>query len=982
MNRLRHCGRLLLLCGPLALSGCTGDADPIADVADFVGARRIAVPRFSGPFEYAPCDPVPSEGRLVEGLLCSDRLDQFDERVGQISATLTAESAAGSGSARHAEAVWNALWLDPSGLDESIARLEAVARAAPDNAGAWSDLAGAHLLRAETSQDPLDLTRGLEATDRALEADSLHAAVLHNRALALELLTLDAAAKAAWELFLTVESEPQWQAEARRRVERLQAPVETWSLARVGLLEAAASGDSITVDAIVGEFPGPAFTFATETALPAWAEAILRGAEGRAHLVVASAIGSSLARVAGDRLLEDAVARIESAGLDSPSVVRELATGHRTVVRGLPDFSIDEALAAFRATGSPMIEFAAYERTLNAFLEMQYDDVIREASDVVDRSALRSYGFLQLRAWRLIGLTHEVRADMDSGFAARVEQLALARALGDRDAVATALTDHGHMSASLVGPEVVWGGLFEALLLRRQSGADARAGGFAAVGDAGQIGLAPQTILLFRDAAVAFARETGVFLWPSLVTRAALLAELGLTELARADIAEARALAEVVPDNLGGADMVHELRLVEAQAEGYPATEAAIAGLAEAVGHYEATEYEYKLARAQLARARTFLRGGDHVRADSMFSAAIARLEETRASVGDATQRASFMDSARGFFEEMVRFQISTGDAQEAFAYFERMRARSLLESESFSPPGHSGMVADEDLRGMLAPNVVLIAYASLGNDLYSWTMDQGGISLRLHPRSATDLAAQGTRLRGAIAASMPDVQSVAEDLYDGLIAPALEGRSSGGHLVILPDVWSHSVPFAALWNRGTARYLGEEWGITVAPSARLFVRMAMRFEEMAADANQAVLAVGDPSFDQSTFALGRIPFAAREARLVADSHAASSVLVAGEATPSAFADAVRQHDVIHFAGHAIARPDAPDRSFLLLAEEPGRSGALYASDIAALEMPRTRLVILSACQTSVGQISDTEGPASLARAFFTAGTPAVSTLR
>ncbi len=64
----------------------------------------------------------------------------------------------------------------------------------------------------------------------------------------------------------------------------------------------------------------------------------------------------------------------------------------------------------------------------------------------------------------------------------------------------------------------------------------------------------------------------------------------------------------------------------------------------------------------------------------------------------------------------------------------------------------------------------------------------------------------------------------------------------------------------------------------------------------------------------------------------------------------------------------------------MLLAADPATesTGALYASDIFSLHLPRTRLAVLSGCHTAGGGLSYTEGVSSLARAFFAAGVPAV----
>jgi CHAT domain-containing protein len=144
--------------------------------------------------------------------------------------------------------------------------------------------------------------------------------------------------------------------------------------------------------------------------------------------------------------------------------------------------------------------------------------------------------------------------------------------------------------------------------------------------------------------------------------------------------------------------------------------------------------------------------------------------------------------------------------------------------------------------------------------------------------------------------------------------------------------------------------------------------------------ATPRVLAVGDPAFDPNLFRLPRLPGAEREARRIGDDYSGARLLVGPAATKSAFLRDAALSDIVHFAGHGVVTPEAPLLSHLVLASEPqtGASGALYARELFAARLPRTRVAILSGCQTADGHLSDTEGTSSLARAFFAAGVPAV----
>jgi CHAT domain-containing protein len=140
------------------------------------------------------------------------------------------------------------------------------------------------------------------------------------------------------------------------------------------------------------------------------------------------------------------------------------------------------------------------------------------------------------------------------------------------------------------------------------------------------------------------------------------------------------------------------------------------------------------------------------------------------------------------------------------------------------------------------------------------------------------------------------------------------------------------------------------------------------------------VLAVGDPAFEPGMFSLPRLPGAETEARNVANLYPNARVLTGDRATKRAFlAEAVTSH-IVHFAGHGVLRTDAPLSSYLVFASDgTGEASAtLTGREIFAVRLRKTRLAILSGCQTAAGQISDTEGASSLARALFGAGVPAV----
>ena len=127
-------------------------------------------------------------------------------------------------------------------------------------------------------------------------------------------------------------------------------------------------------------------------------------------------------------------------------------------------------------------------------------------------------------------------------------------------------------------------------------------------------------------------------------------------------------------------------------------------------------------------------------------------------------------------------------------------------------------------------------------------------------------------------------------------------------------------------------------------------------------------------------FALPPLPGAEVEATTVASFYPNARILIGRRATKRAFLTEMATSNVVHFAGHGVVRTDAPLLSYLVLAADGDSeaSATLTAQDLFGVRLSKTRLAILSGCQTAGGKISDTEGASSLARALFGAGVPAV----
>ncbi|HXD32549.1 MAG TPA: CHAT domain-containing protein [Pyrinomonadaceae bacterium] len=236
--------------------------------------------------------------------------------------------------------------------------------------------------------------------------------------------------------------------------------------------------------------------------------------------------------------------------------------------------------------------------------------------------------------------------------------------------------------------------------------------------------------------------------------------------------------------------------------------------------------------------------------------------------------------------------------------------------------------------------------------------------------------------------------------LYDLLLKPAQRQLEGKKRLCIIPagDLWE--LPFQALLS-GSERYLLEQFAISFAPSLSVLAEIRTRsaagrptnelsFSNVSDKQvlppivwQQSILALGNPKFDREAFSksrgtsFGDLPAAEREVKSLAGIYGVdrSKVLTGTAAQEEVFKSSAPQYSVLHLATHGIFDDANPMYSRLLLAgPTAGEDGFLEAREVMKLNLPAD-LVVLSACQTARGQVSNGEGLIGMSWAFLIAGT-------
>lgn len=183
-------------------------------------------------------------------------------------------------------------------------------------------------------------------------------------------------------------------------------------------------------------------------------------------------------------------------------------------------------------------------------------------------------------------------------------------------------------------------------------------------------------------------------------------------------------------------------------------------------------------------------------------------------------------------------------------------------------------------------------------------------------------------------------------------------------HVYMVPTGQFHSVPWSAL---GLGRW------VSVLPNASWLLRGVPPRH-----GNTGQLVVGDPDFSG---ALPQLPGARIEADQVSRQYRVEPLLGKQATTTAIFAQARQKLGVLHLATHGVFDQGEPLKSALFFSKPGGGAQAMTAEDVFRQPV-RADLVVLSACETGVGQVQADNDLLGLQRSFYMNGaTQMVNTL-
>ncbi|WP_437805814.1 tetratricopeptide repeat protein [Sorangium sp. So ce1078] len=384
------------------------------------------------------------------------------------------------------------------------------------------------------------------------------------------------------------------------------------------------------------------------------------------------------------------------------------------------------------------------------------------------------------------------------------------------------------------------------------------------------------------------------------------------------------------------------------------------------------------------------LRGPLHMALDD-YRAAVTRLDKERLQLETEVSRqsAKLATALRSVTIDEVQAAIPEGAALVELFEYSPFRANAARYRDRWGAPRYVAYVLRRT-----GP----IAWADLGE--------------------SAPIEEAVSQLRGALGRESSDPRPAARALDVLIMQPIRRLLGETRWVMLSPDGALNLVPFEALVDE-EGRYLVARYAFTYLTSGRDLVRLGR-----AAPSQQGAVVLAAPDFgapstpvaaggergqrsaDMRAMTFAPLPSAAEEGRTVAGQLQGVRLLIGAGATETAI-KAVRGPSVLHVATHGFFLPDqkpieaspggasmagasgtAPSlgyvedpllRSGLALAganarQSGGEDGVLTALEAAQLDLTGTRLVVLSACQTGVGEARSGEGVYGLRRALVVAG--------
>ncbi len=396
------------------------------------------------------------------------------------------------------------------------------------------------------------------------------------------------------------------------------------------------------------------------------------------------------------------------------------------------------------------------------------------------------------------------------------------------------------------------------------------------------------------------------------------------------------------------------------------------------------------------AKARAFLDTLELSEIDFKDSADFRLINQEKALLGEVSKaytkllNTGLSDEERDSFEKKIKFYEEE---------LEKLKQVIREANPTYANLRYPKIITYDSVQREITKSDTTIIVFALGKDTsVAFAITKGRLtSYPLPPRA--EIQRRVSEYRKLISDSNSIDFRPGYELFRVLLKPGLNSHTK--KLVIIPDDILHLLPFEALITEPSSNHwVIENYALSYAPSLSS-LKYLMDRRSIGRKHKKDLLAFGDPYygpfeetpanplagtahdfFPSSSAHVNRLIYSGPEVKNLVSLFGKSriDVYLRQAATEEALKIApLIDYRIIHFASHAFIDDKKPARSAILLSldQDPIEDGLLQTREIFNLKIAAD-LVVLSACQTGLGQFIRGEGIEGLNRAFFYAGASSV----
>ncbi|HLH32767.1 MAG TPA: CHAT domain-containing tetratricopeptide repeat protein, partial [Terriglobia bacterium] len=366
--------------------------------------------------------------------------------------------------------------------------------------------------------------------------------------------------------------------------------------------------------------------------------------------------------------------------------------------------------------------------------------------------------------------------------------------------------------------------------------------------------------------------------------------------------------------------------------------------------------------------ARTYAETGRSKNAAQAFNEAIELVENDGEYLQSEKLRSMFDDERRELYDAAIDFESSHGSPDAAWTYLQKYRSKLFLEFLAEFNPNIEKTRSKLDrarVQQMVPKDTQIVEYALLRDRLLIWVVTDKLFTVRSVPVKRTDLEASVEtvlkELRGE-----SDADQALTQLARVLIEPIAPLLDTNRTLVIIPDRALNGLPFGALRRPGKNQYLIEEFPIVESPSLTYFLAGGEHIRETP---RNAIVEFGSQNGGSSEL---------KELNALSRFYTNVKLYAGQQVDKPTFLAAMSKAAIFHYAGHSATDAVDPLRSSILLDGNRSGPNSVTAVDISQQRLASNAVVILSSCDSSVGNSRDGIGVRGLTSAFLIGGAGAV----